>query len=736
MSKVVGTVETPLFAGNGFHRSVLLNLLPGIDATEESIASASKDASASQKRGKSAKKPTVYGTITMAPSALESVLVAILSEGVMPPSISASFLRKAVSSYSQLLPAKVKRGLDIASRCYQRGNEPPLAFAVGRASAETVECMVASGAGQDWMNVLCSPAWQAQLTAKVESRWRSQAPVNDLPDIAVSRENCRILRALHHSGICATNLATLFEAALYSNPGTLEFLLNTQSWSPVNVRDALCLQSAICLMVSLSPPKSSPAHITDEYSGTSPHQCPACRNELDFRHSLACPVLSTAFQMFPHPVAVASEANPLQSTATEPRVLSLQQSIGQDIREAHSKEELWKLGMIEFPSASGTSVRGWHFHALLVMECLQCPLFEQFFCTVVARLCGELDNFSSCLRTKVNAGTRLLCRQVKSSAQSKYLSQAGGSGATTSSSQAYICSKFPFTTDDVADALGLHFAYCLLSVAQASSASRGSRAKTSAITRLLVERQMSTADTSRAHPENVCNPSINRTTSNVDLGLNSPTEPADPFLQTDRLLTSGVESFRRSLEYSRNRHVHVQLAVLDIVGHCVQEAQCWDGLWQLGQIEVATLDDSEAPLNGLLLHSLLVFGRLLPRDNRFFLFSDKVVYSLFSEIPFMLRHLRRHCLLRHLNPVRVRVPVKVHSALGTVLTPRPLHASLAGHDLRRTAQDGLEKQVKLRLPVRLLHRVCHPPAALALCRGSRGRSTCCLLVVQPHDCFT
>ena len=340
MSKVVGTVETPLFAGNGFHRAVLLNLLPGIGAFEESIANASTDASASRKQGKSAKKPTVYGTITMTPSALESVLVALLSEGVMPPSISASFLGKAVSSYSQLLQAKVKRGLDIASRCYQRGNEPPLAFAVGRASAETVECMLASGAGQDRMNVQCSPSGQAQLTAKVESRWRSQAPANDLPDITVRRENCRILRALHHSGICATNPATLFEAALYSNPDTLEFLLNTQSWSPVDVRDALCLQSAICLVVSLSPRKSFPAHLTDEYSGTSPHQCPACRNELDFRHSLACPVLSTAFQMFPHPAAVASEANPPQSTATEPRALSLQQSIGQDIREAHSKEEL------------------------------------------------------------------------------------------------------------------------------------------------------------------------------------------------------------------------------------------------------------------------------------------------------------------------------------------------------------------------------------------------------------
>ena len=92
------------------------------------------------------------------------------------------------------------------------------------------------------------------------------------------------------------------------------------------------------------------------------------------------------------------------------------------------------------------------------------------------------------------------------------------------------------------------------------------------------------------------------------------------------------------------------------------------------------------------------------------------------------RHLPRHCLLRHLNPVRVSQSTfrswhSTHSSSVTCISGRTW-----------TAQDGLEKQAKLL--VRLLHSVCHPPAALALCRGSRGRSSCRLLVVQPHDCFT
>ena len=69
-------------------------------------------------------------------------------------------------------------------------------------------------------------------------------------------------------------------------------------------------------------------------------------------------------------------------------MISLQQSIQQDVTEAQTVDELDALGEIQFPCANGRCIRGWHFHALLVMERLRCPLkvYDRFLLDVVVKL--------------------------------------------------------------------------------------------------------------------------------------------------------------------------------------------------------------------------------------------------------------------------------------------------------------------------------------------------------------
>ena len=338
------------------------------------------------------------GSAETKPAVVESVLVALLDAGTALPEekVSAYFVR-SVMKYKSLFRAMLRRGLDILS--FRLDDKPLLAFAVSKCSAEIVECMLEFGAGQDWLDFrkaqlekqrASEPDCQVTLS-EISSRWRSPDLVYDLPDVAVRRGDCQIVRALHHSGIRATNPATLYEAALHISLDTLEFLIdNGQSWQSSDLCDALRLQSALCLLQSLSLSLSDSRMTSLGLSEDTPTpRCTTCQNGVRFQHSSACPLISTAFRAFSRAAAEASRTN-LSSAASATSSISLEQSIQQNLREAQSEEELEALGGIVFASSCGDWVRGWHFHALLVMERLRCPLriYEYLLKRMVLVLCG------------------------------------------------------------------------------------------------------------------------------------------------------------------------------------------------------------------------------------------------------------------------------------------------------------------------------------------------------------
>ena len=406
-SQVVGAMETTSSGcGNEFSRSIMLNLLGKIGATRESRSMLATNGTYSQENSTS-DSPLCDSSTDTPTEVLETVLVALVDAGIALPedSISNSFLEfvAIISRYGTLFKAMVRHPRsNVVSRRYL--GLPLLAFAVQEDLAEAVESMLEFGAGQDWLDFQKSHSEKSAVNAMdtepgiaspfdENTLYYDTRNLHDLPDIAARHGNCRILRALHRSGISTTASATLFAAALHTNPDTLEFLLATQSWTTVDVCDALRLQSAYCLIKSLSAGVRTCDNEMSTGSETSAPHCTACLGGLRFHHSSACPLLSTAFRTFARAVAAAKGSNlPIASLPDGyDHCFSLQQSIQQDVVEAQSEDDLQALGRIEFPSVQlGRLVRGWHFHALLVMERLHCPLVGRFLKKVIHALCSPV----------------------------------------------------------------------------------------------------------------------------------------------------------------------------------------------------------------------------------------------------------------------------------------------------------------------------------------------------------
>ena len=299
----------------------------------------------------------------------------------------------AIDKCGRLFRAMVRHGLDFLS--HRPHGLPLLAVAVRRGNAETVQCMLDFGAAQDWLDFQESSAMEQDLSEasaiaqEVGSRWRSPGPGDDLPDIAARAGNYAILQALHRAGIHATSPATVFEAALHTNPETLEFLLDTGPWTSSVVCDALRLQSACCLMESVSqsllPGQSHDALVSPT------HHCATCQNGLRFQlsSSSTCPCLSTAFRMFAYAVAIAEAVSLSSSLFGSNHCFILQQSVQLSVYEARTANELKELGRIEFPSMLGCTLRGWHFHALLVIMRLGHPNAVQILHNMLLILVGR-----------------------------------------------------------------------------------------------------------------------------------------------------------------------------------------------------------------------------------------------------------------------------------------------------------------------------------------------------------
>ena len=409
VSKVVAGMLTPTSRSRrDFHREVMLDLLQRIGAIEEPHSPQAAITSSGNLRQRARvvrATPVVCGSTITAPDVLETVLVALLEEGTALPeeAISTSFL--CTADYSSLFQAMVRNGLDIISRRYE--DLPLLVCAVRSSSAEIVECMLDFGAGQGWVDFLKAHSkgdddlvvsTSTTLEVNIDSRWGLTDIAGYLPDIATCRGSCRMLQALHRSGISATEPATLFQAALHTNPDTLEFLLATQCWNSADVCDALRLQSAYCLMESLSAASTIETEGNHKEKSTS-HSSTTSLNGGRFHNSQACPLLHTAFRTFARAADEERQTNRrLPTAATGAPVISLQQSIQQDVTEAQTVDELHALGEIQFPNTNGRHIRGWHFHALLVMERLRCPLevYDQFLLNVVMML-SKRDRISSSL---------------------------------------------------------------------------------------------------------------------------------------------------------------------------------------------------------------------------------------------------------------------------------------------------------------------------------------------------
>ena len=133
---------------------------------------------------------------------------------------------------------------------------------------------------------------------------------------------------------------------------------------------------------------------------TSTSQSTTSLNDGRLRTSQSCPLLRTAFRTFARAADEEKQANRRHSAAnTGAPVISLQQSIQRDVIEAETVDELDALGEIQFPCANGSWHRGWHFHALLVMERLRCPLkiYDRFLLNLVVKLSERGHSSSSLL---------------------------------------------------------------------------------------------------------------------------------------------------------------------------------------------------------------------------------------------------------------------------------------------------------------------------------------------------
>ena len=317
---------------------------------------------------------------------VEHMVETLLNTGFPLPDLHLShptltdFLVLAIGKYGRLFRAMVRHGLDFLSHRPQR--MPLLAVAVRQGNIETVQCLLNFGAGQDWLDFQESRALEQELSEanatdaepQFSSRWRSPGPADDLPDIAARGGSYAILKALHRAGIRATAPATVFEAALHTNPETLEFLLETGQWTASVVCDALRLQSACCLMKSVSQSLlPRPRH--DSLLVSPTHHCATCQKGWCFQlsNSSTCHCVSTAFLMLEHAVDIADKVNLSNSLGGSNHCIFLQQSVQLSVCEARTADELVELGRIEFPSMLGCTLRGWHFHALLVFLRLRHP---------------------------------------------------------------------------------------------------------------------------------------------------------------------------------------------------------------------------------------------------------------------------------------------------------------------------------------------------------------------------
>ena len=185
----------------------------------------------------------------------------------------------------------------------------------------------------------------------------------------------------------------------------------------------------------------------------------------------------------------------------------------------------------------------------------------------------------------------------------------------------FMLEKLPFTAEEAADALKLYSAYCLFS-SVSSAESRLSEATISAQVSLLVE-QMSNESAPRFLGRSLSMSSSSEPSNELDAGAGGIQAGILEWLTSgaEEPLIAALRSFQLSLQY--NEKQAAEPAVLDIAGHRIQEAQSWDDFKRLAQVSIPT--QGKETLSGVLLHGLLVVGRVLPKHLLCFQFLEKVI---------------------------------------------------------------------------------------------------------------
>ena len=192
----------------------------------------------------------------------------------------------------------------------------------------------------------------------------------------------------------------------------------------------------------------------------------------------------------------------------------------------------------------------------------------------------------------------------------------------------FMLEKLPFMAEEAADALKLYSAYCLFS-SVSSAESRLSKATIAAQVSSLIE-QMSNETAPRFLGRSPSMSSSSEPSNERNAGASGSPAGILDWLTSgeEEPLIAALGSFQLSLQYSEKQAA--EPAVLDIAGHRIQEAQSWIDFKRLAQVSIPT--KGKEPLSGVLLHGLLVVGRVLRKHSFCFQFLKKVTDLLDSDI--------------------------------------------------------------------------------------------------------
>ena len=182
----------------------------------------------------------------------------------------------------------------------------------------------------------------------------------------------------------------------------------------------------------------------------------------------------------------------------------------------------------------------------------------------------------------------------------------------------FLLTTFPFTAQERADVLKLHFAHCLWQ----ASLCRGFSTTTLQRWIDFVSLQARTA----------VSESVDQEATVAGRSLSDTGQLGEEQIRDEQSgIMSLVEKLTQAVQACEGLLAEPALPVLSVAGYEVREAWTWSDFVELTQVSIAT--EHEQPLNGLLLHSLLVFARVLPEHPTTIQMISAVVVQKGPNLP-------------------------------------------------------------------------------------------------------